>query len=246
MFESVILGVLGSLLGLALAYGALRVLVALAPTGLPRIHEIGIDLPVLLFTFAIALFSSVLFGSIPVFKYAGAHLNTGLREGGRALSQSRQQHRARNMLVVQVGLALVLLICSGLMIRTFRALMHVPPGFTAPDSVQTFRFYVPETEIPDSDRERLVRMEQGIVGKLAATTGRFVGEFFERYSDGRAQLERRLICGRPRICGRRAATDPAVQVRCAGIFGDDGDTVGCGTRYHLGRHLSENSGGDDF
>jgi predicted permease len=172
MFESVILGLLGSLLGLALAYGALRLLVALAPTGLPRVHEIGIDLPVLLFTFAIAMFSSLLFGSIPIFKYAGAHLNSGLREGGRALSQSRQQQRARNVLVVvQVGLALVLLICSGLMIRTFRALMHVPPGFTAPDSLQTFRFYVPETEIPDSDRERLVRMEQEIAGRLGAIPG---------------------------------------------------------------------------
>jgi predicted permease len=172
MFESVILGLLGSLLGLALAYGALQVLVVTAPTGLPRIYEIGIDLPVLLFTFAIAMFSSLLFGSIPIFKYAGVHLNTGLREGGRALSQSRQQHRARNVLVVvQVALALVLLICSGLMIRTFRALMHVPPGFTGPDAVQTFRFYVPETEIPDSDRERLVRMEQEIEGKLGAIPG---------------------------------------------------------------------------
>jgi predicted permease len=172
MFESVILGLLGSLLGLALAYGALQVLVAMAPTGLPRIHEVGIDLPVLLFTFAIAMFSSLLFGSIPIFKYASVHLNTGLREGGRALSQSRQQHRARNVLVVvQVGLALVLLICSGLMIRTFRALMHVPPGFSEPDSLQTFRFYVPETEIPDKDRERLVRMEQEIEGKLGAIPG---------------------------------------------------------------------------
>src|SRR6202167_3640751 len=172
MFESVVLGLLGSLLGLALAFAALQVLVALAPTGLPRIHEIGIDLPVLLFTFAIAMFSSLLFGSIPIFKYAGAHLNTGLREGGRALSQSRQQHRARNILVVvQVGLALVLLICSGLMIRTFRALMHVPPGFNEPDLLQTFRFYVPETEIPDSDRERLVRMEQEIAAKLGAIPG---------------------------------------------------------------------------
>src|ERR1700691_4949546 len=172
MLESVLLGVLGSWLGLALAYGALQLLVALAPTGLPRIHEIGIDLPVLLFTFAIALFSSLLFGSIPIFKYAGAHLNTGLREGGRALSQSRQQHRARNVLVVvQVGLALVLLIWSGLMIRTFRALMHVPPGFSEPDSLQTFRFYVPQTEIPDSDREQLVRMEQEIAAKLGAIPG---------------------------------------------------------------------------
>ena len=100
LFESVILGLLGSLLGLALAYVALRILVASAPTGIPRIHEIGIDIPVLLFTLAIALFSSLLFGSIPIFKYAGTRLNTGLREGGRALSASREQHRARNILVV--------------------------------------------------------------------------------------------------------------------------------------------------
>jgi predicted permease len=172
LFESVVLGLLGSALGLALAYAALRVLVAMAPTGLPRIHEIGIDVPVLLFTLAIALFSSLLFGVIPVFKYAGAHLNTGLREGGRALSQSRQQHRARNVLVVvQVALALVLLIGSGLMIRTFRALMHTPPGFVGPDVVQTFRFYIPDTEIPDSQAERVVRMEQDILNKLGALPG---------------------------------------------------------------------------
>jgi predicted permease len=114
----------------------------------------------------------LLFGSIPVFKYTGAHLNTGLREGGRTLSQSRQQHRARNtLIVVQVALALVLLICSGLMIRTFRALMRVPPGFVGPNAVQTFRFYVPETQVPDTDRERLVRMDQELLNKLAAIPG---------------------------------------------------------------------------
>jgi len=172
LFESVILGLLGSALGLALAYAALRVLVAMAPTGLPRIHEIGIDFPVLLFTLAIALLSSLLFASIPIFKYAGSRLNTGLREGGRALSQSREQHRARNILVVvQVALALVLLICSGLMIRTFRALMRVPPGFTSPDSVQTFRYYIPEAHVPDTEAERAVRMDQEVLNKLAAIPG---------------------------------------------------------------------------
>ena len=172
LFESVMLGLLGSALGLALAYGALHVLVAMAPTGLPRIHEIGIDVPVLLFTLGIALFSSLLFASIPIFKYAGARLNTGLREGGRTLSQSREQHRARNVLVVvQVALALVLLICSGLMIRTFRALVHVPPGFSGPDSVQTFRYYITESEIPEAEPERVVRMHQQILDKLAAIPG---------------------------------------------------------------------------
>jgi predicted permease len=172
LFESLVLGVAGSLIGLAFAYGALRVLVAIAPTGLPRLHEIGIDLPVLLFTLSLALFTSLLIGSIPVIKYASANLNSALREGGRALSQGRERHRARKALVVvQVALALVLLICSGLMIRTFQALRHVSPGFDAPAEIQTFRFYIPETQIPDSQGERVVRMQQDILDKLKAIPG---------------------------------------------------------------------------
>ncbi len=169
LFESVALAFAGSLIGLGLAYGALRVLVALAPTGLPRIHEIGIDIPVLLFTLGLALFTSLMIGTIPIIKFAGARSANGLREGGRALSQSRERHSTRKALViVQVALALVLLICSGLMIRTFGALMHVSPGFVAPNAVQTFRFYIPETQIPDTQAERLVRMQQDILNKLAA------------------------------------------------------------------------------
>jgi len=157
---------------LALAYGALRALVAAAPTGLPRIHEIGIDYQVLLFTLGLALFTSVLIGIIPIFKYAGIKAATGLREGGRALSQSRERHRARQALVVvQVALALVLLICSGLMIRTFQALTHVDPGFANPDTLETFRFYVPDTQIPDTQAERAVHMDQDILNKLAAIPG---------------------------------------------------------------------------
>ena len=172
LLESVVLGVLGSLLGLAIADVALHVLVALAPTGLPRINEIGIDIPVLLFTVVVALFTSALIAFIPVLKFAGSRLSGRLREGGRALSQSREQHRARNALVIlQIALALVLLICSGLMIRTFRALMHVRPGFSTPETVQTFRLIIPESQIPDAQAERLVRMNQEILNKIAAIPG---------------------------------------------------------------------------
>jgi predicted permease len=172
LFESLTLGVLGSLIGLALAYGALQILIAKAPVGLPRLHEIGIDLPTLLFTLGLALLTSLLIGLIPVIKYAGANVTSGLRGGGRALSQSRERHRARKVLVImQVAMALVLLICSGLMIRTFRALMHVAPGFDSPESLQTFRLYIPETQIPDDQRDRVVQMQQEILDKLAATPG---------------------------------------------------------------------------
>ena len=170
LFESVILGLAGSALGLGLAYGALRTLVAMAPAGLPRLNEIGLDLPVLLFTLALALVASVLFGSVPIFKYAGVRFGTGLRAGGRTLSQTREQHRARSALViVQVALALVLLVSSGLMIRTFRAMTRVQSGFTGPDELQTFRLSIPEAEVKDN--EQVVRMQEAILHKIEALPG---------------------------------------------------------------------------
>jgi len=170
LFESLLIGLSGSVLGLGIAYGALRVLVAVAPTGIPRINEIGIDLPVLLFTLVISLLASLLFGAIPVLKYTGVTLGAGLREGGRTLSQSRERHRARNALVVlQVALASVLLICSGLMMRTFRALMNVNPGYSAPGSVQTMKLSIPESEVKDP--EAAIRMFQAMEDRISALPG---------------------------------------------------------------------------
>ena len=170
LFESLILGLAGSALGLGLAYGALRVLAAMAPAGLPRLGDISIDAPVLLFTLGVALLAGLLFGSVPVFKYAGVGLGAGLREAGRTLSESRERHRARSTLViVQVALALVLLISSGLMIRTFRALTHVQPGFFRPAEVQTFWLIIPDAEV--SAPERVVRMQEEILRKIEAIPG---------------------------------------------------------------------------
>jgi predicted permease len=167
LFESAVLGVTGGVVGLALAFAALRILVASTPTGLPRLHEIGIDFPVLLFAAGTVLFVSVVIGLLPVIKYSGVQINTGLREGGRALSQSRERHRARKVLVVvQVALALVLLICSGLMIRTFRALANVSPGFADPATLLKFRIYIPESMVPQ--KPDVVHLEQAIENKLAA------------------------------------------------------------------------------
>lgn len=172
LFESVILGFAGTFIGLASAFGALRLLVAMKPTGLPRLSEIGIDGAVLLFTLGLALFVSLVIGLIPVIKYSGVGLHTGLRESGRALSQSRERLRARKVLVVaQVALALVLLICSGLMIRTFQALTHVSPGFTDPGALQVFHLYIPETRVPNTQREGVVRVQQEIESKIVAIPG---------------------------------------------------------------------------
>ena len=172
MIESLALGIVGSLVGLGLAFGALRILIAAAPTGLPRLHEIGINPTVLLFTLGLGIFVSIIIALIPVIKYSTVRASTGLREGGRSASQSRERHRARKTLVVvQVALALVLLICSGLMIRTFLALARVSPGFADPKTLQAFHIYIPESQIPDTQKERVVRTEQAIAAKLATIPG---------------------------------------------------------------------------
>lgn len=126
----------------------------------------------LLFTIGLALFVGLLTGLISALKYSGIRAGRGLREGGRALSQSRERHRARKTLVVvQVSLALVLLICSGLMIRTFHALVRFSPGFADPVSLETFSVYIPETQILNTEKGRVLRMEQAIADRLAAIPG---------------------------------------------------------------------------
>jgi predicted permease len=170
LLESTVIGVLGSVLGLVLAWGALRLLIAVAPQGLPRLGDIGIDWVVLAFTMAVSLLCSLLFGSIPALRYASARMGTGLREGGRSVSQGRERHRTRNMLVViQVSLAFVLLICSGLMIRTFRALTHVDAGFDTTAPIQTLNLSIPDAEVPKA--QDVVRRQEEILHKIEGVPG---------------------------------------------------------------------------
>jgi predicted permease len=170
LLESLVLGLLGSVVGLGFAQASLRLLVRMSPTRLPRLSEIGIDAPVLLFAVGVSLLASLLFGCVPALKYAGAHLGTGLRAGGRTLSESRERHWVRNTLVVvQVALAFVLLISSGLMIRTFRALRRVPTGFVRPAEVQTISLTIPAAEVRDP--ERLVHMQEEILRRIEAIPG---------------------------------------------------------------------------
>ncbi|MBZ5676870.1 MAG: ABC transporter permease [Acidobacteriia bacterium] len=170
LIESLTLGIMGGVVGLGLAYAAVQILVAKGPATLPRLNEIGIDPIVLGFTLAASLFAGLLFGVIPVLKYAGPHLGTALRAGGRTLSQSRERHRARNTLVVvQVALALVLLIGSGLMIRTFQALRNVQPGFTHPEELQLMRILISEGQVKEN--EQVMRMQNAMLDKLAAIPG---------------------------------------------------------------------------
>ncbi len=168
--ESMALGLAGGALGLGIAYAALRVLIAMAPANLPRLSEISIDPAVLAFTLVVSLIAGFLFGVIPVVKYAGPRLAQSIRAGGRSLSSSREHRLTRDVLaIVQVALALVLLVGSGLMIRTFHELRRVNPGFVRPSEVQTLHILIPETEARDGDA--VLRMEQNILDGIAATPG---------------------------------------------------------------------------
>ncbi|MBI4889562.1 MAG: ABC transporter permease [Acidobacteria bacterium] len=168
--ESLTFGFIGGLFGLALAYAGIRYLVYLAPAGIPRLSEITIDPLVLLYTAGISLLASLLFGLVPVFRYVAKNIANTLRESGRSLSEGRRHHRARNILVVsQVALALVLLVSSGLMIRSFSTLRSVQPGFVQPEQVLTFRISIPEGEVPDD--EQAVRIHHDILTGIQAIPG---------------------------------------------------------------------------
>ena len=170
LMESVLLGLMGGVAGVGLAYGALRLLMAIGPANLPRLTEISLDARALGFTLALSLVSGLLFGLIPALKYAGPRASLALRSAGRTASVSRERHRARNLLVVaQVAMALVLLVSAGLMIRTFQALRTVEPGFTQAEHLQTMRISIPVQLI--AEPQRVTRTQNDIVDKLAAIPG---------------------------------------------------------------------------
>jgi predicted permease len=167
--ESTVLGLLGGVLGLAIAAAAIRLLIAIAPAHLPRLSEVSIDPTVLAFTFFAALASGVLFGMIPVVKFTGPLMATALRGGGRTSSQTRERRRTRGILVVvQVAMAAVLLIASGLMIRTFQALRHVDPGFDPHDAL-TMRIAIPDAQVKDP--VAVAQLEQSILDKIREIPG---------------------------------------------------------------------------
>ena len=169
LVQSLVLGLAGGVLGLAFAAAALRLLVMLAPANLPRLAEIAIDPAALGFALAMSLLSGLLFGLVPMMKRA-PQIATLLRAGGRSGTHSREQRRSQNTLVVvQVALALVLLVASGLMIRSIQAMRHIEPGFVQPEHVQTVRVGIPETEVSDPDR--LLQLQREMVDRLAAIGG---------------------------------------------------------------------------
>jgi putative ABC transport system permease protein len=167
--ESVILGLAGGALGILFAQAGIVLLRRMAPVALPRVDEIGIDAVVLLVTIITSVVTSLVFGLIPVLRFHAPAVAI-LKDSSRSISDSPGRHRTRNTLVVaQVALALVLLIVSGLMARTFVAMRQVEPGFVRPAEVQTFRIALSRALI--GDRQQVARAYEQIAERLKQVPG---------------------------------------------------------------------------
>src|ERR1700730_3383472 len=170
LIESALLGLMGGVLAVGVAYAGLRVLVAIGPADLPRLSEISLDARSLGFTFALSVISGLLFGSIPAWKYARTRAGAVIPGVNRTASAGRARQRSRNMLVVaQVAMALVLLVSALLMIRTFVALRNVEPGFTDAAHVQTMRIWIPDNLV--ANPQMVTRIQNDIADKLAVIPG---------------------------------------------------------------------------
>lgn len=226
--ESVTLGVLGGVAGLGLAYVGIEAFISLGPQQMPRLANIAIDPVVLLFTTVVAVLSGLFFGVFPVLRYSNPNLATALKEGGRGCDVGRERHRARNALVVsQVALALVLIVGSGLMIRSFLAMQRVYPGFEQPEDVLTLQIAIPSAEVADrvaaaGTHEQILRRIKQIPGVTSAAIASSVtmdgwdsndGMHVEGFplAEGQAPPQRRLkwispgyfeTLGNPLLAGR--------------------------------------------
>jgi predicted permease len=168
--ENAILSLAGGVLGVAITDASLRLLLALGPGNLPRLNEITLDGRVLLFALGATILSALLFGIIPVVRYARPRLAPALRTGLRTSSRNRQKSRAQSALVVvQVALALVLLIGAGLMIRSFEKLTNVETGFSRPEELQVVQLDIPVSVAPDP--QHVVRLQNDVLDRLAALPG---------------------------------------------------------------------------
>jgi putative ABC transport system permease protein len=191
--ESVLLALLGGLVGVALAYAGLEALVASLPGNVPRADEVGIDLSVLLFTAAVAVVTGLAFGIVPAWRTLSLKLHEPLKEAGRG-TVGPGHHRVRNSLVVaEVAMALVLLVGAGLLLRSFFRVLHADSGFRS-DGVVTASVPLPRATHGEHPKraavvERLLdelRRQPGV--EVAAVTIPLLGGWQSSFSvEGRPE-----------------------------------------------------------
>jgi predicted permease len=165
--ESFVLSIAGAVVGLGIAFALVRLVISVSPDDVPRLDHATIDWRVLMFTLTVSLASSILFGLVPALRAAGPRLQGALREGGRGSASTRD--RLRGVFVVtEVALAIVLLVGSGLLIRSALLTQRVAPGFD-PRGVLTSRIVLPATRY--STTEGITRTYRQIREDAARISG---------------------------------------------------------------------------
>jgi predicted permease len=168
--ESLTLALAGGAVGILFAQAVLQLVLRMTPGRLPRLELVSLDGTAMLFTLVVSVLAGLAFGAIPAWKHSGAGLAGALRGGGRNASAGRERNLARNLLTVaQVALALVLLVGSGLMLRTFQSMRQVDPGFTEPEGLQTLRVTIPRAK--EEKEDELRRVEQRMVERIGSIPG---------------------------------------------------------------------------
>ena len=165
--ESLLIALLGGVVGLRLGQWMLNGLLALAPENIPQLSRVGLNGFVLLFTLGVALLTSVLSGLLPALHTTRADLQTVLKEGGRATVGAAREGTRRALLVVEVSLALALLVGAGLLVRSMYKLLHVDPGFNA-DNLLTMFVSLPRTNY---NAERLRVFYDECLSRVGALPG---------------------------------------------------------------------------
>jgi predicted permease len=167
--ESALLAFLGGAAGVLIAYVGTDALISIGPPGIPRLGEIEVSGAALAFTAAVSALAALLFGALPALVSSSARTLSALRDGGRGSTLGRDRHRTRHALVMtQVALAFVLVIGSGLMVRSFDALRSVDPGFSAED-VLTFNVRPLPTKYESP--EAVAQFYDRLVERLEAVPG---------------------------------------------------------------------------
>jgi putative ABC transport system permease protein len=147
--ESMLLALLGGVFGLFIAWVGIQALLALAPEGIPRLSEIGLNGPVLAFTLAVSLLTGLVFGLAPTLRLSRPNLASDLRDGDRGSSVGKGHHRLRAVLVVsEVAVALVLLVGAGVLMKSFQALQGIDLAFE-PSGVLSYEVHLPDSRYPE-------------------------------------------------------------------------------------------------
>ncbi len=150
--ENVLLSLFGGVLGLALSFGGVKILDVLAPRLFPRSTPVLVDGRVLLFTLSICIVTGLVFGLIPAYRASKNNVSECLREGARSTA-TRSRHRTRNIIVVaEIAMALVSLICAGLMINTLTHILGTSPGFN-PDHLLALEVRLTGEKYMDATRQ---------------------------------------------------------------------------------------------